>query len=290
MPAPTRSATPQPLLIGERLNAQGSRLAMRLLVDEDYDALVEIGRAQLAQGAQALDVCVTIPGDAREADRLIALVTRLSSAVDVPLFLDSAQPHVLMAALPAAGSGCVANSITLARGTADADALVPLVRRQHGARLVALCIDERGMAMTAAIKLEVARRVHDEVVARLGLVSEALIIDALTLPLGKNRASHRRAALEALEALQRIKTALPGVQTVLGISDVSFGLEPRARSVLNAVFLHHCAEAGLDLAIVNVDTLRPYEEVPADVRELAEDLIFDCRSDALERFERAFRG
>jgi 5-methyltetrahydrofolate--homocysteine methyltransferase len=287
MPAPPRSAASPPLLIGERLNAQGSRLARRLLLDDDYDGLVEVGRAQIAQGAQALDVCVTMPADSREAERMVALVTRLSPCIGVPLVLDSAQPHVLMTALPLAGSRCVANSITFANGSRDARALVPLVR-QHGARLVALCIDERGMATTAAAKVALARRIHDDVVDTLGLAPESLIVDALTLPLGKNRPAHRRAALETLEALQRIKDALPRVQTVLGISDVSFGLRPEARPVLNAAFLHHCVTAGLDMAIVNVGERRRYEELPGEERECAEDLIFDRRDDALQRFQRAF--
>jgi 5-methyltetrahydrofolate--homocysteine methyltransferase len=270
-------------LVGERLNAQGSRLARRLLTSEDYDALVTLGREQIAHGAHALDVCVTIPEDDREAERMVTLVTRLMNAVDVPLFIDSAQPHVLSAALPSAGARGVANSITLASGSRDADSLVPLVR-DLDARLVGLCIDERGMATAAADKLDVARRLHHIIVDNHGLARDALIIDVLTLPLGKNRPAHRRAAVETLAALRRIKEALPGVQTLLGISDVSFGLRPEARRVLNAVFLHHCVNAGLDLAIVNVGERRAYETLQDEERERAEDLIFDRREDALERF------
>jgi len=273
----------RPMLVGERLNAQGSRRTQQRLLSGDYDALVAIGREQLAQGAQALDVCVALDGRHDEDATMSALVSRLAAAVDVPLFIDSADPRVLVRALPHAGSRGVANSITLAHGSRDAALVTPTVR-QYGARLVALCIDETGMAESATRKLAVAKRIHRELVGGCGLDARALIIDVLTFPLATDRLERRGAALETIAAVRLLREALPDVQTILGISDVSFGMPLSARPILNAVFLHHCAEAGLDMAIVNPATLCPYHRLTKDQRDVAEDLIFNRRADALQRF------
>jgi 5-methyltetrahydrofolate--homocysteine methyltransferase len=299
--APSRAAWPavRPLLVGERLNAQGSRRCRRLLLAEDHEGLLTIACEQLAHGAHALDVCVTLePGSGiadrasaseehrAEAARMIALVTRLAAAVEVPLFLDSADSQVLRAALPHVGARAVANSITLAQGNADAEATVPAVL-EHGARLVALCIDEQGMALSTARKVEVAQRLHGQTKA-LGLDPRALIIDPLTFPLADSRTDRRGAAAATLAAVPLVKDACPEVRTVLGISDVSFGMPPAGRPVLNAVFLHHAVASGLDVAIVNVMSFRPYDGLAEEDRELAEDLIFDRRPDAIDRFVAAF--
>jgi 5-methyltetrahydrofolate--homocysteine methyltransferase len=186
-------------------------------------------------------------------------------------------------AIPHAAGRGVANSITLAHGRRDAALVTPVVR-EHAARLVALCIDETGMATSAARKLEVAERIYRELVGGLGLDAGALIIDVLTFPLATDRLERRDLARETIAAVGLVRKALPDVQTMLGISDVSFGLQPSARRILNAVFLHHCAAAGLNLAIVDPATLLPYHRLADEERALAEDLIFNRREDALERF------
>ena len=287
-PEPTLAdrTAPRPVLVGEQLNAQGSRRTQQLLRAGDYAGLVAIGREQLTHGAQALDVCVALEGRPDEDATMIALVSRLAAAVDVPLFIGSADPRVLVRALPHAGSRGVANSITLAHGSRDAALVTPIVR-QLGARLVALCIDETGMAESAARKLEVAKRIYNELLGGFGLDARALIIDVLTFPLAIGSAERRRGAPETIAAVRLVRKALPDVQTILGISDVSFGMPPAARHILNAVFLHHCVDAGLDLAIVNPTTLRPYHQLPEHERVLAEDLLFNRREDALERFTAA---
>jgi 5-methyltetrahydrofolate--homocysteine methyltransferase len=218
---------------------------------------------------------------------MIALLTRLAAAVPVPLFIDSADPDVLLAALPCVGARGVANSVTLARGSRDLEALVPAVR-EHDARLVGLCIDEDGMAMTTTRKVDIAHRLYEST-RDLGLDPSALIIDPLTFPAGSNREDRRGAARETLDAIRQIKASLPGVSTILGISDVSFGLPARVRPALNAAFLQHGVEAGLDIAIVNVATLRPYESLSAEERNTAEDLLFDRRGNAAARFTAGLR-
>jgi 5-methyltetrahydrofolate--homocysteine methyltransferase len=164
---------------------------------------------------------------------------------------------------------------------------VPLVR-EHGARLVGLCIDEDGMAVTATRKIDIARRLY-QLTGDLGLDPSSLIIDPLTFPAGSTRQDRRGAARETIAAIRQIKTSLPGVSTILGISDVSFGLPARTRPALNAVFLHHCVEAGLDIAIVNVAAQRVYESLSAKERETAEDLLFDRRPDAFDQFTAGIR-
>src|SRR5262249_34611449 len=175
------------------------------------------------------------------------------------------------------------NSINLEAGRDKLDRVVPLAKA-HGACVIALTIDEEGMAKTAERKLEIARRIHELACGEHGLDPEALIFDALTFTLTTGDEEWRPSAVETIEGIRRIKAEIPGAKTSLGVSNVSFGVSPQPRAVLNSVFLHHCVEAGLDLAMVNPNHITPYGEIPEEERELTDDLVFNRREDALERF------
>src|SRR5690606_20550009 len=211
------------------------------------------------------------------------LVKLLAQGVDAPLMFDTTEVDVVEAALEQYPGRAVVNSINLENGRARIDAVLPHVV-EHGAAVVALTIDEQGMAKTAERKLEVARRIHDIATQEFGLEPDALIFDALTFTLATGEAEFRRSAVETIEGIRLIKRELPGVLTILGVSNVSFGLAPHARAVLNSVFLHRCVEAGLDLAIVNPAHVIPHAEIGAEERELADALILDRGEDALARF------
>lgn len=274
---------PRPTLIGERVNAQGSRKVKRLLLEDDLDGVVEVAREQVDGGAHLLDVCVALTERQDEPEQMRRLVKLLAQGVEAPLQIDTTEADVVRAALEQYPGRAIINSVHLENGRARIDAFLPLAV-EHGAAVVALTIDEQGMAKTADRKLEVARRIADIVCGEYGLPPDALIVDALTFTLATGEAEYRRSALETIEGIRRIKAELPGVLTALGVSNVSFGLAKHARAVLNSVFLHHCVTAGLDLAIVNPAHITPYAEIPDDQRELADDLIFARRDDALERF------
>src|SRR5690606_7260997 len=218
-----------------------------------------------------------------EAEQMRRLVKLLAQGVDAPLVIDTTEVDVVEAALEQYPGRAVVNSINLENGRQRVDAVLPLVV-EHGAAVIALTIDEQGMARTAERKLEVAKRIHDIATREYGLEPDALIFDALTFTLATGDPEYRRSAVETMEGIRRIKAGLPGVLTVLGVSNVSFGLAPHARAVLNSVFLHHCVAAGLDMAIVNPAHVIPYAELDAEQRALADDLIFDRRDDALARF------
>jgi 5-methyltetrahydrofolate--homocysteine methyltransferase len=280
---------PPPLLIGERLNTQGSRKVKELLLAEDFEALVRIGREQTEGGAHTLDVCTALTESNDEADLMRRLVHKLALAVDAPLVIDSTEPAAVEAALKAAPGRCLINSINLEGGRKRIDAYVPLAKT-HGAALIALTIDEQGMARTAERKLEVARRIHDIVTGEFGLAPEDLVFDVLTFTLATGEAEYARSANETIEGIRKVREALPRSFLSLGVSNVSFGLAPAARAVLNSVFLYHCVQAGLDMAIVNPRQITPYADIPARERELAEDLIFTRRPDALARLIEGFAG
>jgi 5-methyltetrahydrofolate--homocysteine methyltransferase len=280
---------PAPTLIGERVNTQGSRAVKRLLLDDDYESVRDIARGQVEGGAHLLDVCVALTERQDEADQMRALVKLLAQSVETPLVFDTTEADVVRAALEQYPGRATINSINLENGRARIDEVVPMAV-EHGAALVALTIDEDGMAKTADRKLAIARRIHDIVVDEYGLDPADLIFDDLTFTLATGEAEFRRSAVETIEGIRRIKDELPGVLTSLGVSNVSFGLQKAGRAVLNSVFLHHCVEAGLDMAIVNPAHITPYAEVDEERRELADDLIFDRREDALQRFIEYFEG
>ena len=283
MRAFTLHQDPAPLLIGERVNAQGSRAVKRLLLDDDYDGIARVAREQVEAGAHVLDVCVAVTERADEAAQMAKVVKLLSMTVEAPLMIDSTESDVVARALEHVPGRAVVNSVNLEGGRGRIDTLLPIVKK-HGAALVVLTIDEQGMAKTRARKLEIARRIHDIAVEEFGLAPEDLIFDALTFTLATGEAEWVESAVETIEGIRLIKRELPGVFTSLGVSNVSFGLAPDARAVLNSVFLHHCVQAGLDMAIVNPAHVRPYAELGAGERTLADDLVFARRPDALARF------
>ena len=274
---------PGPLVVGERLNAQGSRAVKRHLMGRDWDSLVGIGRHQAESGAHALDVCVAMVERTDEAESMAELVRRLRMVVETPLVIDTTEVDVVRAALEAYPGRPILNSIHAEDRAGRIDTWVPLMV-EHGAAAVAMCIDERGQADTAQWKFEAAEKVHAIVCGEYGLPPDRLIFDALTFTLTTGQAELANSAVETLEGIRRIKAGLPGVLTILGVSNVSFGIAPHLREILNAVFLYHAVEAGLDLAIVNPALSRPLASIPAEARALAEDLVFNRHPEALPRF------
>ncbi|MBV9818339.1 MAG: homocysteine S-methyltransferase family protein [Solirubrobacterales bacterium] len=274
---------PRPTLVGERVNSQGSRKAKEMLLADDYDGLLLVAEDQVAGGAHVLDICVALTERPDEADQMAEVVKRISLSQPAPIQVDSTEPEVIDAALQRIPGRAIVNSINLEAGRDKLDRVVPLARA-HGAAVIALTIDEVGMAKTAERKLEIARRITEYCCDEHGLHRDALIFDCLTFTLTTGDAEWRPSAIATIEGIRAVKRELPGVQTSLGVSNVSFGVGLAARSVLNSVFLHHCVEAGLDLAMVNPNHITPYSEIPQNERELADDLVFDRSDVALERF------
>ena len=274
---------PRPTLVGERVNSQGSRAAKELLLADDYDGLVQVAEDQVTGGAHVLDVCVALTERQDEDVQMGTVVERISLTQPSPIQVDSTEPEVIEAALERIPGRAIVNSVNLEAGRDKLDRVAPLAKA-HGAALIALTIDEVGMAKTADRKLEVAQRIRDLCCDEHGLDPEALIFDALTFTLTTGDEEWRPSATETIEGIRRIKAEIPGVKTSLGVSNVSFGVSPPARAVLNSVFLHHCVEAGLDLAMVNPNHIRPYAEIPDQERELTDDLVFNRSEDALEKF------
>jgi 5-methyltetrahydrofolate--homocysteine methyltransferase len=280
---------PRPLLVGERINSQGSRKIKRLLLEDRYDDIVLVAREQVEGGAHLIDVCCALTERPDEDEQMRELVRRFAQSIEAPLVIDSTEPKVLEIALRNYPGRAILNSVHLESGRTKMDAVLPMAR-EHGAALVALTIDESGMAKTAARKVEVARRIYEIAVGEYGIPPGALIFDDLTFTLATGEAEFRDSALETIEGIRGIKRELPGVLTSLGISNVSFGLKPEARAALNSVFLHHCVEAGLDCALVHPKEITPYFEVDAGVRELCDDLVFNRRADALTRLIEHFEA
>lgn len=273
---------PPPLLIGERLNATGSRKFKRLLMNEDFDGILEMAREQIGGGAHALDVSVALTERPDEEYLMSKVVKKLAMGVEAPLVIDSTEPEVMEAALKLAAGRCLLNSTHLEAGRPKMDQVLRLAR-EHNAAVLILTIDEDGMAKTGERKLEIATRIHDIAVNEFGFRPEDLVFDVLTFPLSTGDKEFNNSAVETINAIRDIKAALPGVFTSLGVSNVSFGLTPSARTTLNSMMLHFCVEAGLDMAIVHASKVKPYAEIPEEERVLMEDLIFNKREDALQR-------
>ncbi|MDO8462562.1 MAG: homocysteine S-methyltransferase family protein, partial [Deltaproteobacteria bacterium] len=243
---------PAPTLIGERLNAQGSRKMKELLLVDDFESICQIGRKQADEGAHLLDLCLALTERSDEAEQMRLLTKKLAQQVEAPLVFDSTDAVVLEKALKIYGGRPIVNSINMENGLERIHAVCPLVE-EHGAAVVALTIDRDsgGMAKTAETKLMVAKKIHDYVTSHYQIRSEDLIFDALVFTLATGDEEFRNSAVETLEGIRLIKKNLPGVLTTLGVSNVSFGLGRAARRVLNSVFLHHAVQAGLDTGIVN---------------------------------------
>jgi 5-methyltetrahydrofolate--homocysteine methyltransferase len=274
---------PRPTMVGERVNSQGSRKAKELLLADDYDGLLQIAEDQVTGGAHVLDLCVALTERSDEDEQMRLLAKKVSLTQAAPIQIDSTEPEVIERTLEQIPGRAIVNSVNLEAGRAKLDRVVP-VALAHGAALIALTIDEVGMAKTAERKVEIAKRIRDLCCDEHGLDPELLIFDCLTFTLTTGDEEWRPSAVETIAGIRAIKAEIPHVKTSLGVSNVSFGVSPGARAVLNSVFLHHCVDAGLDLAMVNPNHITPYSEISDAERELADDLVFNRREDALERF------
>jgi 5-methyltetrahydrofolate--homocysteine methyltransferase len=280
---------PPPLLVGERVNSQGSRKVKRLLLADDYEGILEVAREQSDSGAHVLDVCVALTERADEAEQMSKVVKLLSMSVEQPLMIDSTEAGVIEAALEHVPGRAIINSINMENGRKRIDSVVPIAKK-HGAALVALTIDEVGMAKTRERKLEVARKIHEIVVGEYGLHPADLLFDTLTFTLATGDPEWIDSAVETIEGIRLVKRELPGVLTILGVSNVSFGLGAEARATLNSVFLHHCVEAGLDAAIINPAHVTPYAEISTEERALADALVFNRKPEALQEYIQYFEA
>lgn len=273
--------SPPPFIIGERMNAQGSKAFKRLLLAEDYDAIMQVASDQLDFGAHGLDISVATTERSDEAELMTKIVKRLRLEVPVPLIIDTTELAVMEAALQAAPGRCLINSTNLEAGEEKVGKVFTLAK-EYSAAVMCLTIDEQGMAKTAQSKLEIAQRLVQMATQDFQLRTEDLVFDPLTFTLATGEEIWRDSAIETLKGIEAIKKELPGVHTCLGVSNVSFGLSQPARKLINSVFLHHAVERGLDMAIVNPAHIRPYGEISDEERTLAEDLIFNRTPDALE--------
>ncbi|HUZ80656.1 MAG TPA: dihydropteroate synthase, partial [Gaiellaceae bacterium] len=280
---------PRPTMVGERVNSQGSRKAKELLLTDDYDGLVQIAEDQVQGGAHVLDLCVALTERSDEDEQMRLVAKKVSLTQPAPIQIDSTEPEVIATALDQIPGRAIVNSVNLEAGREKLDRVVPLALA-HGAALIALTIDEVGMAKTAERKVEIAKRIRDLCCEEHGLDPELLIFDCLTFTLTTGDEEWRPSAVETIAGIKAIKEAIPGVKTSLGVSNVSFGVSPGARAVLNSTFLHHCVQAGLDLAMVNPNHITPYSEISDIERELADDLVYNRREDALERFIEHFES
>ncbi|NOZ00519.1 MAG: methionine synthase [Deltaproteobacteria bacterium] len=271
--AVTLDQDPRPLIIGERTNANGSKAFRGLLEAGDLDGMLGVAVNQAEEGAHLLDVCLAMTGRDETADAR-AFIPKLRQGVDIPLVYDSTEPEAIEAALQAWPGRAVINSVNLEDGGARLERVAAVTRR-HGGALVVLCIDEEGMCMTARRKAACAARIVEKLEKGFGFARSDLLVDALTFTLGSGDETLKDSAVQTLEGIRLIKAEIPGVYTSLGVSNVSFGLAPRLRRVLNSVFLHHAVEAGLDAAILNAGKVLPLAEIPDELRDLAEDLVFN---------------
>jgi len=266
------------LVIGERANANGSRAFKELLLEEDWDAMVGLAKSQTREGAHVLDLCVDYVGRDGVPD-LVEVVDRWATQSTLPIVLDSTEIEVVEAGLVRLGGRAVINSVNLEDGRVKADRLLPLARR-YGAAVIVLAIDEEGQARTADWKVDVCERIAALAIGEHGLEPQDLIFDCLTFPLGSGQEDLRGDAAETIEAIRRVKEAIPGCHTTLGVSNVSFGLSPAARQVLNSVFLHEAVEAGLDSAIVHPSKILPLSRIEEEALAIATDLVWDRRGSA----------
>ncbi|TDE09522.1 methionine synthase [Jiangella asiatica] len=288
------------LAIGERTNANGSKAFREAMLEGRLDDCVEIARAQTRDGSHLLDLCVDYVGRDGAAD-MRELAARLATASTLPLVLDSTEPAVIEAGLECLGGRSVVNSVNYEDGDGAGSRirrLMPIIR-EHGAAVVALTIDEEGQARTAEWKVRVAERLIAQLTGEWGMRVEDIIVDCLTFPIATGQEETRRDGIETIEAIREIKRRHPGVQTTLGVSNVSFGLNPAARAVLNSVFLHECVAAGLDSAIVHSARILPVSRIPEEQYQVALDLVYDRRRpaagdepayDPLTRFLELFEG
>lgn len=274
------------LIVGERTNANGSKAFREAMLDGDIDTCVAIGEEQVAEGAHLVDLCVDYVGRDGAVD-IAELAQRFATEVTAPIVIDSTEPEVMQAALERIGGRSVLNSANLEDGDGEGSRLdrVLTLAAEHGSAVICLLIDERGQARDVEWKMEVAHRLHDIATNRYGLEPGALIFDPLTFPLSTGGEDLRKDAMATIDAIKRIKTELPGTATVLGISNVSFGLKPAIRRILNSVFLHECLDAGLDAAIIHAGKITPLNQIDDELRTACLDLVYDRRTDDYDPLE-----
>jgi 5-methyltetrahydrofolate--homocysteine methyltransferase len=284
------------LIVGERVNASGSKKMRDLLNAEDWDGLVALGKEQEREGAHILDVNVDFVGRNGESD-MHELASRLVTNVKIPLMFDSTEWQKMEAGLQHAGGKCILNSTNYEDGVPRFVKVIELAKT-YGASVVIGTIDEDGMARMAEGKLKIATRAYEQATKELGLPASDIFFDPLALPISTGIEEDRRNALETIEAIKRIKAELPGAFTILGVSNISFGLSPASRVVLNSVFLHDAVEAGLDAAIVNASKIEPLNRIGEQELKVARELIYDqrrfegdvCVYDPLTEFTKLFEG
>ena len=271
------------LVVGERTNANGSKKFREAMLADDWDTCVAMAREQVKEGAHVLDVCVDYTGEDGVSD-MDEIARRFATQASIPLMLDSTEPAVIEAGLQWIGGKPVLNSVNLEDGDAPGTRLDRFLSlaREYGAAVVCTCIDQEGQARTREWKLRAAKAIHDLAVDRYGLEPGDLLFDTLALPLSTGMEESRKDGIETIEGIRLIKAELPGVHTILGLSNVSFGLVPAARHVLNSVFLHECVEAGLDAAIVHAARIMPLSKIPERQRDVCLDLIYDRRRDGYD--------
>jgi 5-methyltetrahydrofolate--homocysteine methyltransferase len=271
-------ADAQPIIIAEEMNTTTRRDVFRNMVREgDYDGVLTLAKRLVEEGSQLLDLCCAIVGEDEQA-YMNAVLEKIATRVPAPILIDSTEANVIEEALKRIPGKPIINSINLEDGEKRSGQVLPMARR-YGAAVIALTIDEEGMALTAERKVAIAHRIHDLAVEKYGLRPEDLIFDALTLPISTGQEDYRSAAIETLEAVRRIKLELPRCRTLLGVSNISFGLNAYARRVLNSVFLKEAVDRGLDTAIVNYSKIYPLYKIPEKEVELARKLIFQDRSE-----------
>ena len=282
------------LYIGERTNANGSRAFRDAMLASDWDTCTKMANEQIREGAHVLDVCVDYVGRDGTID-MREIAGRFASQASVPLVIDSTEPQVMEAALQLAGGRCILNSANLEDGEEPGRRMdrVFKLAQEYGAAVICLLIDERGQARDVEWKMQIAHRIHKIATERYGLSASDLIFDPLTFPLTTGDADLRRDGIESIEAIRRIKSEIPGALTVMGLSNVSFGINPAARQVLNSVFLDECVKAGLDAAIVHASKILPLARIKPEHVTLCRDIIFDKTTDdynPLQLLLTAFEG
>ncbi len=280
----------RPVLVGERANVLGSRKFRRLINEGSIEEAAEVGRNQVRGGAHLLDVCLQDP-DRGELDDMTVFLGALTKKVKTPIVIDSTDAAVIAEALKLTPGKSLINSVNLEDGEERFQQVVPLAKR-YGAALVVGCIDEdkeQAQAITRERKLAIAQRSHDILTGKYGVAPEDIVFDPLVFPVGTGDENYIGSGVETIEGVRLIKEALPRCKTVLGVSNVSFGLPAAGRETLNSVFLYHCVQAGLDMAIVNTEKLERYPSIPEEDRRLAEDLIFWRGDDPIAAFAAHFR-
>jgi len=280
--------TLRPIMVGERTNVIGSRKFKRLITEGKFEEAAEIARAQVKGGAHVIDLCLADP-DREELVDMENFIKEVVKKVKAPLVIDSTDEKVIERALKYSQGKAIINSINLEDGEERFEAVVPLIHR-YGAAVVVGTIDEEGMGVTAEQKLKIAKRSHDLLVNKYRLKPQDLIFDPLVFPVGTGDEQYIGSAKATVEGIRLIKENLPEVQTILGISNVSFGLPPVGREVLNSVFLYHCTQAGLDYAIVNTEKLERFASISKEEVQLAEALLFDTTDETLATFTEFYRG